>query len=72
MLYASTDIKEDFREKFIFIGNIFYNCHSIESIPDISKWDITNVHDLSYLFYGCSSLKSLPDIPNGIQIILLI
>ena len=41
---------------------MFYNFSSIESLPDISNWNITNVDQLSYLFSGCSSLKSLPDI----------
>ena len=46
----------------ISIQHIFYNCSSIESLPDISNWKINNVDDLSYLFSGCSSLKSIPDI----------
>ena len=46
----------------IRIRGIFYNCSSIELLPDISNWNINNVDDLSYVFYGCSSLKSLPDI----------
>ena len=62
IFFFSPDIKQDYKKGFIYIRYIFYNCHSIESIPDISKWDLTNVHDLSYMFYGCSSLKSLPDI----------
>ena len=40
----------------------FYYCCSIESLPDISNWNLHNVTDLSYFFYKCSSLKSLPDI----------
>ena len=32
------------------------------SLPDISKWNISNVEDMSCMFYGCNSLNSLPDI----------
>ena len=41
---------------------LFYECSSLKSLPDISKWDIINVKNINYLFYGCSSLKELPDI----------
>ena len=41
---------------------LFYGCLSLKELPDISKWNIENVDDISYMFYSCSSLKSLPDI----------
>ena len=41
---------------------MFYECLSLSSLPDISKWDTNNVTDMSSMFYGCSSLSSLPDI----------
>ena len=41
---------------------MFFDCCSLKSLPDISKWDTKNVTDMSYMFYNCSSLKSLPDI----------
>ena len=41
---------------------LFYECSSLKSLPDISKWNTNNVTDMSCLFYKCSSLKSLPDI----------
>ena len=44
------------------INKIFYNCKSLITLPDISKWNISQVRDLSMIFYNCSSLKSLPDI----------
>ena len=31
---------------------------------DISKWNINNITDMSYMFNGCSSLAFLPDISN--------
>ena len=34
----------------------------LESLPDISNWNISNVEDISHMFSGCLFLKSLPDI----------
>ena len=36
----------------------------LESVPDIHKWNTSNIKDISYFFCHCSSLKSLPDISN--------
>ena len=44
------------------ISNIFAGCSSLKYLPDISKWNTTNVFYMSDLFNGCSSLISLPDI----------
>ena len=44
------------------MNSMFWYCSSLQSLPDISKWDTKNVTDMSYMFYGCSSLQSLPDI----------
>ena len=41
---------------------MFYNCSSLSSLPDISKWNTNNITDMIMLFAGCSSLSSLPDI----------
>ena len=41
---------------------MFYGCSSILSLPDISKWNINNVKNMSYMFNGCSSLICIPDI----------
>ena len=41
---------------------MFYNCSSIEYIPNISNWDTSEVKTMQYMFYKCSSLKYLPDI----------
>ena len=41
---------------------IFYNLFEIKNLPDISKWNISNVHDIGGIFSFCSSLISLPDI----------
>ena len=41
---------------------MFWNCSSLKYLPDISKWNIDNVTDMSNMFLNCSSLKYLPDI----------
>ena len=41
---------------------MFYDCKSLLSLPDISKWDTSSVNNMSYMFMNCSSLSSLPDI----------
>jgi len=48
----------------INMSYMFYNCSSLSSIPDISKWNTNNVADMSYLFYNCSSLSSITHISN--------
>ena len=42
----------------------FYKCISLTSLPDISKWNTSNVTNMSGMFYDCKSLESLPDISN--------
>ena len=37
-------------------------CEFMKEIPDISKWNISNVKNMENLFWGCYSLVSLPDI----------
>ena len=41
---------------------MFYGCKSLEELSDISKWNIDNVINMSYMFYGCKSLKELSNI----------
>ena len=43
------------------LEDLFNGCSLLESLPDISKWNINNVTNISSLFRNCSSLKSLPD-----------
>ena len=35
---------------------------NLRSLPDISKWNTSNVKNIEGIFNGCSSLTSLPDI----------
>ena len=41
---------------------LFCDCSSLSVLPDISKWNTSNISDMSYMFYNCSSLLSLPDL----------
>ena len=44
------------------ISYAFADCNSLEILPDISKWNTSNVIKMNYLFKNCSLLKSLSDI----------
>ena len=39
---------------------MFYNCKSLNSLPDISKWNTSNVKDMSWMFYGCKPSLNIP------------
>ena len=43
---------------------MFYNCSSLQSLPDISKWNTYSLENIHGIFNGCRSLISLPDISN--------
>ena len=43
-------------------NEIFSNCITLFSLPDISNWDFSDITDASKMFYNCSSLTTLPDI----------
>ena len=38
--------------------------NSLQSLPDLSRWNTSNVIDMSFMFAGNNSLISLPDISN--------
>ena len=44
------------------MNSLFKGCSSLESLPDISKWNTGEVVDISSFFYNCSNVESLPDI----------
>ena len=44
------------------MNSMFSGCSSLQSLPDISKWNTKNVTNMSKMFKSCSSLQSLPDI----------
>ena len=41
------------------MSGMFYNCSSLQSLPDISKWDTKNVTDMTCMFCGCNK-KIIP------------
>ena len=41
---------------------MFNECDSLISLPDISKWNTSNISNMEFMFYSCNSLISLPDI----------
>ena len=41
---------------------MFHGCSLLSSLPDISKWNTSNVEKMKCMFAECKSLKSLPDI----------
>ena len=43
------------------MGGIFSGCSSLSKIPDISKWNTSQVTDMSNMFFECFSLISLSD-----------
>ena len=51
----------DTEDTYIIEGT-FSECSSLEVLPDISKWNTTDVINMSGMFYDCESLKFLPDI----------
>ena len=44
------------------MDHMFYECLSLISLPDISKWNTHNVYEMNDIFSGYSSLIYLPDI----------
>ena len=44
------------------MSEMFNDCQSLTSIPDISNWNTNSLTNLSGIFYCCCSLLKLPDI----------
>ena len=44
------------------MSELFYECSSLKSLPDISKWNVNNLETINNIFKGCSSLLSFPNI----------
>ena len=43
---------------------MFNNCKSLLYLPNISKWNVSNIYDMSNLCYNCSSLLTCPHISH--------
>ena len=44
------------------INCLFCECKSLSCLPDLSKWNLDNIYELSDIFSGCKSQCSFPDI----------
>ena len=47
--------------KILNLSGVFSFCLSLESLPDLSIWNISKVREMNYIFFYCKCLKSLPD-----------
>ena len=48
---------------------MYYNCKSLEKIPDIPYWNLQNVKNMSYMFFGCEKIREIPKQFNDEEII---
>ena len=48
--------------KISAMNEIFSNCLLLKKIPDISKWNTSNLIDMNKMFYNCRNLSLIPDI----------
>ena len=39
---------------------MFSGCKSLSSLPDISKWNTSNVTDMRWMFDGCNESLKIP------------
>ena len=42
------------------ISYMFYNCHSLSSLPELSRWKIKKDINKSFIFYGCNDSLNIP------------
>lgn len=52
------------KKNYSVLTEMFSNCLSLSSLPEISKWDTSKVVDMSGMFYNCISLTNLNGISN--------
>ena len=64
MLKEESNISLAQLKTIVNMQKLFSFCKSLTNLPDISKWNIMNVKDISGMFKGCISLIDLPDISN--------
>jgi len=50
------------KNEIVYLSYMFYECTSLLSIFNFSKWRAKNINNISYMFYGCSSLIEIPGI----------
>ena len=56
----------EWNTKISAINEIFSNCSSLILLPDISKWDTSNIFDMSKMFYNCKKISFLSDISKWV------
>ena len=39
---------------------MFCRCESLNSLPDISKWNTSNINNMWDMFYGCKPSLNIP------------
>ena len=44
--------------------HMFYWCNELESVGDLSNWDVSKVENINSMFASCEQLKSVGDISN--------
>ena len=42
------------------MDSMFSECYSLSSLPDISKWNISNVINMKDMFKNCSKKLKIP------------
>ena len=42
------------------ISFMFCDCNTLFSLPDISKWNTSNVNDMENMFNGCKQYLNIP------------
>ena len=57
--YLNNTLKLE-RDNYTILSEMFSNCKSLSSIPDISNWDTRFIINISYMFSNCEQLSSLP------------
>ena len=58
-LKKTIEIKLTGIENVTDMSYMFFECSSLNDLPDISKWNTQNLTNMSCMFWGCSSLKEL-------------
>jgi surface protein len=43
------------------MSEMFSNCSSLESLPDLSKWDISSVLERNNMFENCADSLNIPE-----------
>jgi surface protein len=53
MILLFNERLKKFENNYTTYKEMFYNCRSLKSLPDISLWNTNYIIDMSYMFYNC-------------------